>query len=110
MIGEPVSLFDQATPAPQATSQPAGVTLAAPAGWPAPPGQVAYHGLPGAIVEKIAPNTEADPVAILAQLLVACGALIGRGAHFQVEATLHHPHEFAVLVGDSAKSPQGIVV
>jgi hypothetical protein len=78
-----------------------------PAGWPAPPDPAAYHGLPGAIVEKIAPNTEADPVAILAQLLVACGAIVGRGAHFQIEATLHHPNEFAVLVGDSSKARKG---
>ena len=33
-----------------------------------------------------------DPVAILTQLLVAFGAAVGRGAHFQVEATLHHPY------------------
>ena len=56
---------------------------------------------------KIAPHTEADPVAILAQLLVACGALIGHGAYFRVEATVHHPHEFVVLVGDSAKARKG---
>jgi hypothetical protein len=107
MSGELIPLFDASTPAPPATGQPAGATLAAPAGWPAPPDQAAYHGLPGQIVAKIAPNTEADPVAILAQLLVACGALIGRGAHFRVEATLHHPHEFVVLVGTSAKARKG---
>jgi hypothetical protein len=83
------------------------LVLDAPAGWPAPPDPAAYHGLPGAIVERIAPHTEADPVAILAQLLVACGALIGRGAHFQVEATHHHPNQFVVLVGDSAKARKG---
>ena len=92
-----VSLFDQ----DPARSQ--DLMLDAPAGWPAPPDPAAYHGLPGAIVEKIAPHTEADPVAILAQLLVACGALIGRGAHFQVEATHHHPNQFVVLVGDSVE-------
>jgi len=103
MSGEIIPLFDPSTPAPG----PAPTTLPAPAGWPAPPDQAAYHGLPGQIVQKIAPHTEADPVAILAQLLVACGALIGRGAHFQVEATLHHPNEFAVLVGTSAKARKG---
>ena len=45
--------------------------LAPPAGWPEPPAVEAYHGVFGAIIEKLAPNTEADPVAILAQLLVA---------------------------------------
>jgi hypothetical protein len=108
MTDQAVSLFDNDAPAPDlATGQPAGSTLPVPVDWPAPPDEAAYHGLPGAIVAKIAPNTEADPVAILAQLLVACGALIGRGAHFQIEATRHHPHEFVVLVGESAKARKG---
>ena len=78
MTGELISLID-AQPAPSpATSQ--AIALAAPAGWPPPPADEAFHGLPGAIVAKIAPNTEADPVAILTQLLVACGPLLGRGA------------------------------
>jgi hypothetical protein len=102
MRGELSSLFDQ-----QPVGQPATLTLKAPAGWPQPPVADAFHGLPGAIVEKIAPHTEADPIAILTQLLVCCGALIGRGAHFRVEATLHHPNEFVVLVGDSAKARKG---
>ncbi|MGI8411407.1 MAG: DUF3987 domain-containing protein [Solirubrobacteraceae bacterium] len=83
------------------------LAIPAPAGWPAPPGPAAYHGLLGQVVAKIAPNTEADPVAILVQLLVCCGALIGRGAYFQVEATRHHPNEFAVLVGDTARARKG---
>ena len=81
--------------------------LAPPAGWPEPPAVEAYHGVFGAIIEKLAPNTEADPVAILAQLLVACGSAIGPGAYFQVEATRHHPAEFLLLAGDSAKSRKG---
>ena len=82
-------------------------TLPVPDGWPAPPGRAAYHGLAGEIVDAIAPHTEADPVALLAQLLVAAGAAIGRGAWFEVEATRHHPNEFLVLVGDSAKARKG---
>jgi hypothetical protein len=78
--------------------------LQAPERWPAPPAQAAYHGLAGDIVATIAPHTEADPIAILAQLLVAFGAAVGRGAFFQVEATRHHANEFLVLVGDSAKA------
>ena len=66
MTGEIISLFDVGQPPPDpATGQPQAMALAAPAGWPAPPETAAYHGLPGAIVAKIAPNTEADPVAIL---------------------------------------------
>ncbi len=52
--------------------------LPAPVGWPEPPAPAAYYGLAGDIVSAIAPHTEADPVAVLVQLLVACGALIGR--------------------------------
>jgi hypothetical protein len=81
--------------------------LAPPPGWPASPDPVAFSSLAGAIVEAIAPSTEADPVAILAQLLVACGSVIGRGSYFPVEATRHHPNEFVVLVGDSAKARKG---
>src|SRR5271167_4233565 len=81
--------------------------LPAPEGWPEPPAPDAYYGLAGEIVQAIAPHTEADPVAVLVQLLVAYGALIGGGAWFEVEATRHYPNEFAVLVGDSAVSRKG---
>ena len=81
--------------------------LPAPSGWPDPPGEDAYYGLVGDIVKAIAPHSEADPVAVLVQLLVACGALVGRRAWYRAEATRHHPAEFAVLVGDSALSRKG---
>jgi hypothetical protein len=81
--------------------------LPVPEGFPAPPDRAAYHGLGGRIVDAIAPHTEADPVAVLAQLLVAFGAAVGRGAWFQVEATRHHANQFLVLVGDSAKARKG---
>jgi hypothetical protein len=81
--------------------------LPVPSGWPEPPGAAAYHGLAGEIVWAIAPHTEADPVAVLVQLLVAYGALIGGGAWFMVERTRHYPNEFAVLIGDSAVSRKG---
>jgi hypothetical protein len=108
VTGEIISLFDpDSAPSDPATGQPAGITLPAPAGWPPPPANEAFHALPGAIVDKIAPNTEADPVAILTQLLVCCGALIGRGAWFQVEATRHHPNQFLLLIGDSSRARKG---
>ncbi|MGH2744429.1 MAG: DUF3987 domain-containing protein, partial [Thermoleophilaceae bacterium] len=87
--------------------EPADTTLLPPAGWPAPPDPAAYHELLGEIVTAIAPHTEADPVAILTQLLVAFGAAAGRGAWFTVEATRHHPNEFMLLVGDSSKARKG---
>ncbi len=81
--------------------------LEAPRDWPSPPAAPAFDGLAGEIVGRIAEHTEADPAAILAQLLVAFGAAAGRGAWFEVEATRHHPNEFAILVGDSAKARKG---
>jgi hypothetical protein len=98
-----LSLLDQ-----PCDDHPAGTELLpAPAGWPAPPEETVYHELPGEIVTTIAPHTEADPVAILTQLLVAFGAAVGRGAWFTVEATRHHPNEFMLLVGDSSKARKG---
>jgi hypothetical protein len=100
-----LSLLD---PPPDEDSGPGGgLTLPVPEDWPAPPDQAAYHGLAGEIVNTIAPETEADPVAILSQLLVAFGAAVGRGAFFRVEATRHHPNEFLVLIGDSARARKG---
>ena len=101
-----VSLFDATADSPPCASADQAL-LPAPADWPHPPDSAAYHGLPGQIVAAIAPHTEADPVAILGQLLVAFGAAAGRGAWFQIEATRHHPNEFLVLVGDSSKSRKG---
>ena len=88
-------------------SEPISELVPAPVGWPEPPAPDAYYGLVGDIVGAIAPHTEADPVAVLVQLLVAYGALIGRGAWFEVERTRHYPDEFAVLVGDSAVARKG---
>jgi hypothetical protein len=100
-----LSLLDQ--PPDEDPAVNSVVTLPVPDGWPAAPDPAVYHGLAGEIVNRIAPETEADPVAILSQLLVAFGAAAGRGAWFQVEATLHHPNEFLVLIGDSARSRKG---
>ncbi len=75
--------------------------------WPTPPQPAAFTGLAGDIVRAIEPHTESDPVAVLVQLLVAFGSVIGRGAHYAVEATRHHSNEFVVLVGPSAKARKG---
>ena len=84
-----------------------GEILPAPVGWPEPPAPAAYYGLAGDIVNTLAPHTEADPVAVLFQLLVACGALIGRGAWFEVDATRHYPAEFVVLVAEASRARRG---
>lgn len=98
-----LTLLDQAPEEPH----PHDTALPAPAGWPAPPEEAVYHELLGEIVHRIAPHTEADPVAILTQLLVSFGAAVGRGTFFEVEATRHHPNEFMLLVGDSSRARKG---
>jgi hypothetical protein len=56
MNAEIVPLFDQNTPPASAlaTDQPAGTSLPAPPGWPVPPADDAFHGLPGAIDRRAA--------------------------------------------------------
>ncbi|HEX4862635.1 MAG TPA: hypothetical protein VFV02_01095, partial [Acidimicrobiales bacterium] len=104
-MSTPLSLLD---PPPPDDEQSAGSDLLRPpAGWPTPPAPAVYHELPGEIVNRIAPETEADPVAILTQLLVAFGAAVGRGAWFTVEATRHHPNEYMCLLGASARGRKG---
>ncbi len=70
-------------------------------------GDHAYHGLAGEIVEAIEPQTEADPAAILVQLLCSFGNLVGRSAHYIVEGTAHYANLFAVLVGATARGRKG---
>ncbi|MDQ6617419.1 MAG: YfjI family protein [Actinomycetota bacterium] len=75
--------------------------------WPPPPDPAVYHGPAGEFVARTEPHTESDPMALLAQFLVAFGAAAGRGAHYQVEASLHYPNEFVVLVGATGKGRKG---
>ena len=67
----------------------------------------AYHGLAGRIVKAIEPYSEADPVAILVNILVGAGNVIGRGIHSVVESTEHTCGEFAALVGKTSKGRKG---
>jgi hypothetical protein len=75
--------------------------------WPAPPEEAAFQGLAGDIVHTIEPHSEADPVALLVQELIAFGNAIGRTAHFRVERDTHYLNEFGVLVGKTGKGRKG---
>lgn len=75
--------------------------------WPAPIAEQALHGPAGEFVRLIEPHTEADPIALLIQLLVAFGVAAGRHAHLRIEASRHYPNEFCVLVGASGKGRKG---
>jgi hypothetical protein len=67
----------------------------------------AFYGLTAEIVSLIEPHTEADPVALLVQMLVLFGSVIGRTAYFQAEADRHYLNLFVVLVGLTSKGRKG---
>ena len=76
--------------------------------WPAPlDADLVYHGLAGEIIQTLEPHTEADPAALLVQLLVAYGNVIGHDAHYQLGSTRHTANLFAVLAGASSKARKG---
>jgi hypothetical protein len=75
--------------------------------WPEPLDRQAFYGIAGEIVRAIEPHTEADPAALLIQLLVGFGNLVGRGPYTAVEADRHGVNLFAALVGVSSKGRKG---
>ena len=75
--------------------------------WPAPLGNAARYGLAGEIVAAIEPHTEADPAAVLIQLLVSVGNVVGRTPHFVAESDRHYPNEYTALIGKTAKGRKG---
>ena len=87
--------------APRFTADPDQWPIMAPA---------AYHGLVGEIVSVLAPETEADPVALLIQFLVSFGNILGRKPFFYTGAKRHYPVLYALIVGATAKrgkAPRG---
>ncbi len=76
-------------------------------GWPAPAAEAAFLGPAGEFVARTEPHSEAHPMALLAQFLVAFGCACGRGAHYRVEADRHYSNEFIVLVGPTATGRKG---
>lgn len=65
------------------------------------------HGVAGDVVRTIYPHTEADAGALLANLLVGYGSIIGRNAHFEVEGAKHYMNLFLAQVGPSATGRKG---
>lgn len=75
--------------------------------WPAPLAEEAFHGIIGKIVRKIEPETEADPAALLFQLLAGVGSILGAGSFVQVEGSEHPGRLFVIVVGRTAKGRKG---
>ena len=64
----------------------------------------AYHGLAGAFVQRVLPETEADSAALLIQFLAAFGNAINRRAHAIADGSCHALNVFATIVGPTSKS------
>ena len=75
--------------------------------WPKSLGEDAYIGFAGEFVLSVMQHTEADPAALLFQLLVCFGNCIGTNAFYRQEWTMHHAREFVLIVGKSAKARKG---
>jgi Protein of unknown function (DUF3987) len=75
--------------------------------FPATVKEATLHGPAGGFVRATEPHSEAHPMALLVQFLVAFGCACGRGAHYQVEADRHYPNQFCVLVGPSSRGRKG---
>ena len=73
--------------------------------WPELP-EAALRGLVGDFVRSIEPHSEADPVALLVQFLVAFGSVIGRTAN-RVEADTHYMNLYVALVGETSRGRKG---
>ena len=67
--------------------------------WPNPPADDCFHGPAGEFAQSIRSLSECDPIAVLAQLLVALGNLIGRGPYFRIERDRHFLKLYVVIIG-----------
>lgn len=68
----------------------------------------ALYGLAGELVRSIELETEADPAALLATLLVGFGNAIGPLAHATVQGDSHPARLFAAVVGSTSTGGKGM--
>jgi hypothetical protein len=85
----------------RATASPAGVS------YPAPLQSAAFAGPVGEAVRLIAPHSEADPAVLLVRLLSACGAMIGRKPHVDIDGIEHAPRIWPIVVGSTGNGRKG---
>jgi hypothetical protein len=90
-----------------ASAVPPDIGLPLESPWPAPLAEEAFHGLAGEAVRVLEPVSESDPAALLLQLLVGFGSVVGSGPHFEVEEDRHGANEYLVLVGTTSKARKG---
>ena len=75
--------------------------------WPEALPAEALYGIAGEIVEAIDPHSEADPAAILTNVLVKAGNSLGAGPHAMAEGARHGTKINAVIVGVTSKARKG---
>lgn len=75
--------------------------------WPPDLAPEAFYGIGGDIAQALAPETEADPVALLLNFLVVFGNVIGRSPHCHILTSRHGTNLFAALVGLTGEGSKG---
>lgn len=77
-----------------------------PRNWPTL-GEAAFGGPVGELVLAGAPYTEADPSAVLVQLLVMAGVLIGRKPYLSISGEHYHANLMCILLGATGSGRKG---
>lgn len=75
--------------------------------WPQPIGQAAWHTVAGGIIKQLSQYTEADENAMLVNLLVGYGNMIGRMAYFDVSGDRHYTNLYTAIVGSTSAGRKG---
>lgn len=80
--------------------------LTEPPQWPAIRPE-AFHGVAGEVVRGIEPQTEADPVGLLVDVLISAGNAIGATPHAVADGARHPARLNAVVVGNTSRGRKG---
>jgi len=76
--------------------------------WPQDAAPEAFYGLAGDIVRTLEPHTEADPLALLSNVLGLFGNVVGYQPYFVTEQDRHGLRLFTIQVGETAKGRKGV--
>ena len=75
--------------------------------WPKSLSSHVRYALVGEFLDLVEEETEADPAAMVVDLLVRVGNAVGRGAHFEVGGDRHACNLFAAIVGETGQGRKG---
>ena len=75
--------------------------------WPEPIPASAWVGWLRPFMETVTEHTEADPNAVLVDMLVRIGCAIGRGPHLDISGDRHGVNLFALIVGRTGTGKKG---